>query len=257
MIAKKYSISDQSIRSLSTRRHAPSGTNTPIMKTQSAPIESVTITGIRSLRIFCLLRVVDGQFGLPSRSSGIFFSYMGGWGRDYCRSWRIHKAAGCKTSSWPVQEPGERAMITNALLTPHQLRPARSAAARGARKDFPKLINNDRNRIRDSEQSRARSRCAEDHSRHNARLRRDRRRKEITRQPTLRHRRANLRNNRNQGRSSIKGRPGIPFPAGLSFLSNSAKLSAFLRRRVLVELLDNLFRQVAYTQEAVVLADLP
>src|SRR5262249_47426000 len=70
-------------------------------------------------------------------------------------------------------------------------------------------------------------------------------------------RRANLRNNRNQGRSAIKGRPGIPFPAGLSLLANSAKLSAFLRLRVLVELLDNLFRQVAYTQGVVALADLP
>src|SRR5262245_40270286 len=158
MIAKKYSISDQSIRSLSTRRHAPSGTNTEIMKTPSAPIESVTVTGIRSLRIFSLLRVVDGQFGLPSRSSGIFFSFMGGWGRNYCRSWRIHKAAGCKSEmKWRVCRysrlieefriplrhfemactgTGERAMIANARLTPHQLRPARSAAALGARKDF-------------------------------------------------------------------------------------------------------------------------
>jgi hypothetical protein len=37
-----------------------------------------------------------------------------------------------------------------------------------------KQLNNDRNRIHDSEQSRECSRRAEDHSRHNARLRRDR-----------------------------------------------------------------------------------
>ena len=53
-----------------------------------------------------------------------------------------------------------------------------------------------------------------------------------------------------------KGRPGIPFQVGLYFLANFVALSAFLHH-VLVELLDNLLRQVAYTQGAVVLADLP
>src|SRR5215470_2414288 len=68
-----------------------------------------------------------------------------------------------------------------------------------------KQLNNDRKRIRDSEQSRARSRRTEDHSRHNTQFRRDRGRKESPRQPTVRHRGANLRNNRNQGRSPPPG----------------------------------------------------
>jgi hypothetical protein len=97
------------------------------------------------------------------------------------------------------------------------LHAARSEAARAVGEYFPKIVNNDRNRIFDSEQSRECSRSSEDHSRLNAQLRSDRRRKEGARQSTLRHRRANLRNNRNQGRSAIKGRP-----IGMTVLSFSS-----------------------------------